>query len=78
MYHRDRLHYRYPSPVPTYNRYTPLREMYSPERRRENYDQSPYTHNSNHRENQGIHEDRRTRKRGPDLREAAEGGGEYK
>lgn len=78
FYHRDNLHYRYPSPVPTYNRYTPLRDEYSPERRRENLDHPVYTHTTNHYNNQGFHEDRRARKRGPDQREAAEGGGNYK
>lgn len=78
LQYSDESYHRYSSPVHTYNRYSPLRDTYSPERRREDYDQPPYVYNFYAYENQGFREAQHTRKRGPDQREVAEGGGEYK
>lgn len=69
-------YYRYPSsPIRTYNRYSPLRDTHT---RRDSYVDPSYTQNPMTYHNQGFHEDRHARKRGPDPRVGAEEGGEYR
>lgn len=77
-YYNGNSHYYNPSPVPTHNRFSPLRDTHSSEHMRDNYNQSPYAHNSNTYGNLGFHEDRHARKRGPDPRKVVEGGGKYR
>lgn len=75
----ENSYYRYPpSPFPTHNRYSPLRDVHSSSDRGGDYRDHPYTYGPNTYGNQGFRKDRHPKKRDPDLREDVGEAGNYR